>query len=150
MKFIRITKRHLSKIRSAFLQIFSGEPWNDVWEDGQLKRYLHELAGNKNSLSFGLFDKNELIAISLGRIKHWCSGTEYCIEEFGVIPPWQGKGIGSEFLSRIQSALREKGYAQSSCRRNAPFPHIGFTKSAGLRNRPNRRFSQNIRKSNLQ
>ena len=33
MKFIRITKRHLSKIRSAFLQIFSGEPWNDVWEE---------------------------------------------------------------------------------------------------------------------
>ena len=30
------------------------------------------MVGNKNSLSFGLFDKNELIAISLGRIKHWC------------------------------------------------------------------------------
>ena len=70
MKFIRITKRYLSKIQSAFLQIFSGEPWNDVWEDGQLKQYLCELAGNKNSLSFGLFDKDELIAISLGRIKH--------------------------------------------------------------------------------
>ncbi len=67
------------------------------------------MVGNKNSLPFGLFEKNELIAISLGRIKHWCSRTEYCIEEFGVIPAWQGKGIGSEFLSRIQSALREKG-----------------------------------------
>ena len=72
MKFIRITKRHLSEIRSTFLQIFSGEPWNDVWEGGQLKKYLCEMVGNKNSLSFGLFDKNELIAISLGRIKHWC------------------------------------------------------------------------------
>lgn len=103
MKFIRITKRHLSKIRSAFLQIFSGEPWNDVWEDGQLKQYLCELIGNKNSLSFGLFDKNELIAISLGRIKHWC-GT-------GVFRKISGRIICNEnavFCSGFSDLCAEK------------------------------------------
>lgn len=97
MKFICITKRHLSKIRSAFLQIFSGEPWNDVWEDGQLKQYLCELAGNKNSLSFGLFDKNGLIAISLGRIKHWC-GTGVFRKISGRVICNENAVVGSDFL----------------------------------------------------
>ena len=140
MKFIRISKRHLSKIWSAFLQIFSGEPWNDVWEGGQLKKYLHELAGNKNSLSFGLFDKNELIAISLGRIKHWCGGTEYCIEEFGVIPPWQGKGIGSEFLSRIQSARCAKGIRAIILQTERSVPAYRFYKKCGFEEQTEKAF----------
>ena len=140
MKFIRITKRHLSKIQSAFLQKISGEPWNDVWEKEQLKQYLHELAGNKNSLSFGLFDRNELIAISLGRIKHWCSGTEYCIEEFGVIPPWQGKGIGSEFLSRIQSARCAKGIRAIILQTERSVPAYRFYKKCGFEEQPEQAF----------
>ncbi len=80
---IRELKMQDSKdVEGMMLKIFSVEPWNDDWSDReQLRQYVQELMGNRNSLSFGLYEDGGLIGISLGRIKHWCEGTEYWITE---------------------------------------------------------------------
>ena len=32
-------------VRALFLDIFTGEPWNDVWPEDRLRDYLSELLG---------------------------------------------------------------------------------------------------------
>ena len=45
------------------------EPWNDDWsDDEQLTGYMLDLTGNRNSLSLGLDEENELVGVSLGSI----------------------------------------------------------------------------------
>ena len=100
----------IAEIRSVFLGIFTGEPWNDCWEDpAQCHQYIVELTENRNSLSFGFYEGNRLIGISLGRVKHWYAGTEYWIDEFGILPQHQGRGAGTEFLSMIAQRLKSRG-----------------------------------------
>ena len=41
--------------------------------------------GNENSLSFGVYQDEVLIGIALGRLKSWYEGTEYWIDEFGIL-----------------------------------------------------------------
>ncbi len=109
MELCELGLDNIEEIKKIFLKIFSAEPWNDCWEDKQLHQYILELIGNSNSLSFGLYEGGTLIGISLGRIKHWCQGTEYWIDEFGILPEMQGQGFGSEFLKEIERALVKKG-----------------------------------------
>lgn len=97
-------------IRELFVRVFSNEPWNDDWSDKeQLELYIHDLIGQSNSLTFGLYEGSELVGISMGRTKHWCTGTEYCIDELCVHPEKQGKGLGRRFAAEIETACRKLG-----------------------------------------
>lgn len=109
MEIRRLSTEDIEDVKSAILCIFSAEPWNDVWSESQLNAYVIELIDNKNSLPFGLYDDERIIGISLGRLKHWCEGTEYWIDEFGIMPEKQSKGLGREFLNKIEFLLKEDG-----------------------------------------
>ena len=104
-----LNRQNISDIETVILNIFSRPPWNDTWTDDQLHLYVRELMADKNSLSFGLYENQTLIGIALGKIKHWYEGTEYWIEEFGILPEQQRKGVGSRFLKKLEKILTEKG-----------------------------------------
>lgn len=97
-------------ITQLFLSVFTQEPWNDDWSDEkQLDAYITDLTGNLNSLSLGVFDEDgNIVGMSLGNIKHWYSGTEYCIDELCVLSSMQGQGVGSKFLELIEEYLKDR------------------------------------------
>ena len=109
MELRELSIKNIEEIKKLILEIFSGEPWNDTWTDEQLQLYVLELIGNSNPLLLGLYENENLIGISLGRIKHWYKGTEYWIDEFGSLPENQEKGLGTKFLYKIKCLLKEKG-----------------------------------------
>lgn len=111
MEIRELGVENIEEIKKIILEIFSGEPWNDTWTDKQLHRYVLELIGNRNSLSLGFYEAGSFIGISLGRIKHWYEGTEYWIDEFGILPQKQGNGFGSEFLREIECFLADRKIA---------------------------------------
>ena len=97
-------------IKELFVSVFTAEPWNDDWSnENQLDLYIHDLIGQNNSLTFGLYEGAELIGISMGHIKHWYTGTEYYIDELCVSTSQQGKGVGTLFVSEIEKACKELG-----------------------------------------
>lgn len=105
MEIRELGVKDIEDIKMMIIRIFSGDPWNDLWTEEQLHLYVLELIGNRNSLSFGFYEEGELIGISLGRVKHWYEGTEYWIDEFGILPEKQKNGLGSEFLTAIEHCL---------------------------------------------
>ncbi len=95
-------------IKELFTSVFTKAPWNDDWSDtNQLDMYINDLVGQSYSLTYGLFDDEELIGISLGYVKHWYSGTEYIINEYCVKTDRQGAGAGSFFIAEIEKAIKE-------------------------------------------
>lgn len=106
--------------------------WKDIWTNEQLNIYVLELIGNNNSLSLGLYEKGNLIGISLGRVKHWCEGTEYWIDEFGILPEEQENSYGSEFLRKIEYFLDEKNIAAIVLLTEKTVPAYRFYKKNGF------------------
>ena len=84
MEVREICLAHVKEISQLFNEIFSREPWNDEWNEEDLSIYMHDLVGNRLSLSIGLYDGDQLIGIALGRIKHWYNGREFWIDEFDI------------------------------------------------------------------
>ena len=97
-------------VKKLFREVFTKEPWFDVWDDEeQLDLYLHDLINNNNSLSLLLYDKDDkIIGGSLGYIFNWWKGKEYFIKEFFVSDKLHSKGYGSIFLKKIHEYLKSK------------------------------------------
>ena len=75
LEFKEVGVNEIEEIQELFYGVFTIEPWYDDWSnEKQLRLYLMDLIGQKNSLTYGLYDGNRLIGISMGHIKHWYSG----------------------------------------------------------------------------
>ena len=129
----RLTIKDKEIITEVFISVFTKEPWNDDWSNtNQLDMYINDLVGQGYSLTYGLFDDNELIGISLGYVKHWYSGTEYIINEFCIKTDRQGAGAGSFFIAEIEKAIKELGIKQIFLLTDSNVPAYNFYKKNGF------------------
>lgn len=111
--FKKIGTDEIEIIKKLFISVFTIDPWNDAWSDlKQLHMYLLDLIDQNNSLTYGLFENDELIGVSMGHIKHWYSGTEYHIDELCIKTSLQGRGIGTCFLKKIEETIKAMGVDQ--------------------------------------
>ena len=108
--FKKLGINEIDIIKALFTSVFTIEPWNDDWSNQeQLNLYMYDLVGQSNSLTFGLFEDSELIGVSIGRIRHWYSGTEYNIDELCIRTDKQGNGAGTCFINEIEKELKSFG-----------------------------------------
>lgn len=127
MELKQLSSSDMPKVMSVIKRAFAAEPWNDRWDDdGIFELYIADLTGNASSLSLGLFDEGELIALALGRTKHWFWGTEYCIDDLCVEPACHGRGIGSVFISMLREYSAHNSIARLSLKTSRRAPAYGF------------------------
>ena len=127
MEFRQLTPERFEDIKAFFRDVFTKEPWNDDWsDDNQLTMYITELICSANSLTYAMFDGEEIVALTMGHIKHWYSGTEYYIEELCVRTDLQGRGIGTAFVEHIENALREMGLTHIFLQTDRDMPAYEF------------------------
>ena len=132
-KLKRLSIEDKEAITNVFTSVFTKEPWNDDWSDkNQLDMYINDLVGQGYSLTYGLFDDDELIGIAMGYIKHWYSGTEYIINELCIKTDRQGKGAGSFFVTEIEKAIKGLGVKQIFLLTDSNVPAYNFYKKNGF------------------
>lgn len=133
MEIKELSVNNIEEIKSLFYDIFTKEPWNDDWSnETQLHEYIIDLIGNRNSLSLGLYEGNELIGLSLGSIIHWCTGTEYYIFEYCIKKEIQSRGVGSMFLELVEGYARGKQITHIFLQTERTVPAYAFYKKNGF------------------
>lgn len=124
----------IDEVKKLFRTVFMNEPWNDDWSnEEQLDNYMLDLTGNRNSLSIGLYDGDELIGVSLGSVMHWCTGAEYYIYEFFITTEHQGKGFGTEFIKDIIEYVKHMNVNHIFLQTERELPAYSFYKKAGFK-----------------
>ncbi|MCQ2574418.1 MAG: GNAT family N-acetyltransferase, partial [Treponema sp.] len=132
MEIKRLSLADKELIKEFFVNIFTKAPWYDDWSDKQqLDLYIIDLIGNVNSLTLGFFNNDELMALSMGYVKHWFRGTEYIINELCVKTEAQGKGIGSDFLHQMEEYLLAQGIEATFLLTERTVPAYNFYKKNG-------------------
>ena len=133
MELKELTILDREPITKLFKDVFTKEPWNDDWSDSkQLDAYISDLVGQGYSLTLGYMDGGRLIGLSMGHIKHWHTGTEYCIEEFCIDRRLQGRGIGRSFFHDMEGYLSENGITQIFLQTERTVPAYGFYRHLGF------------------
>ena len=132
-ELILLDDSYLDKTARLYQSAFKGEPWNDDWSDEtQLKEYIMDVSSGNNLLNYGLLKDGELVAVSLGSLRHWWEGTNYNIEEFCVSPDLQGQGVGSRFMKMIEQDIRDRGLSGIFLQTDSDKPSYGFYKKNGF------------------
>lgn len=92
-----------------FIDTFSKEPWNDVYESRkQVVDFFENFMKNNYFIGYVLKIDDELVGLSLGAKKPYLKGMEYFIDQFCVSEKFQGQGAGSKFLELIESDIKKK------------------------------------------
>ena len=120
------------EIVEMFKAVFSAPPWNEEWKDDQVNEYIHDLIDVRGSLLFGLYESEKLIGFSIGKIKHWCGGTEYFIEELCIRHDFQGRGFGRKFFELIKNRLKEREITQIFLMTDRDKPAYEFYRKIGF------------------
>lgn len=129
----RIGPEKAPAIKELFFSVFTHEPWNDDWSDQeQLDAYIHDLTGQNNSLTYGLYEGETLTGVSMGQIRHWYTGTEYYIDEYCIRTEVQGRGLGTLFLAEIEKQIRELGLTQIFLQTETTVPAYRFYQKQGF------------------
>lgn len=110
LNVVKLEKDKLDACVDLFIETFSKEPWNDVYESrNQVVTFFKNHMNNNYFVGYvGVID-NEVVALSIGTKKPWINGMEYYIDEFCVSAKWQGQGIGSTFVSLIEADIKGQG-----------------------------------------
>ena len=133
-QFRTLDSSALPQMAALYKNAFGGDPWHDDWSDTeQLMEYMKEISCSYNALNYGLFLDGELIAMSIGMIRHWWEGTNYNIEEFCVSPELQGQGIGSKFMKLIENEIKQMGLAGIFLQTDNDKPSYRFYKKNGFK-----------------
>ncbi len=111
-ELISLNENYLAEIVGVYKRAYAKDPRQDDWEDTkQLEEYIKNVLVSQEQLNFGLLSDGNLIAVSLGNLRHWYGGSNYNIEEFCVDPKFQRQGIGSRFLQIIEAEIEKRGIA---------------------------------------
>ena len=133
-RFIILDDTYLPQMAELYKAAFTGEPWNDDWSDtAQLNKYMKEISCSFNSLNYGLIIDGKLSAMSVGKIHHWWSGTEYAVEEFCVSPEIQNQGLGTRFMKMIEDDVRDRGLSGIFLQTDSDKPSYKFYLKNGFR-----------------
>ncbi len=131
--------RDEAEIFAVVRTAFAVAPWNDDWHSAEeFHAYSLDILGNRNSLGLGLWEGEALVALALGRLKHWFDGVEYCIDDFCVRPDCQGQGAGSALLGQIREYACREGFKQVSLFTNRTAPAYAFYQKNGFAEVQNR------------
>ena len=128
----RIGVAEKERIKELYAGVFTAEPWNDDWSDAvQLDCYIMDQIGQGYSLTYGLYEDDELIGVSMGYIKHWYVGTEYILDELCIRTDKQGSGAGTFFIAEIEKAIQGIGLKRIFLQTESTVPAYDFYRKNG-------------------
>ena len=132
-ELVELDESSFEDIKTLFRSVFTQPPWNDDWSDEeQLDEYLMDLMGARTPLVLGLVERDALVGVSIGSIRHWYEGTEYLIDELCIRTDRQGEGLGTEFLSLIEGHLLGLGLHTIYLTTDRNVPAYEFYRSRGF------------------
>lgn len=117
-----------------YMDTFSKEPWNDVYESRQqVVNFFINHIKNNYFLGYVAIIDEKIIALSIGMKKPWIKGMEYYIDEFCVSHLMQGQGVGSQFLREIEKIIEVNGIEGMILNTEKGYPSYNFYEKNGFK-----------------
>ncbi|WP_315081733.1 GNAT family N-acetyltransferase [uncultured Clostridium sp.] len=106
---LKMKKNMIYDCVDLFIDTFTKEPWNDVYESReQVVNFFNNYFNNNYFVGYVAMLDDKVVALSIGMKKPWIEGFEYYIDEFCISYEMQGNGIGSCFIKAIEEDIKKQ------------------------------------------
>ena len=127
LKLAPLDASNLAASVALFIDTFTQAPWYDKFESTkQVETFFENHLANNYFVGYVLYTGEAVIALSLGFKKPWINGMEYYIDQFCVGIPYQGQGIGSQFMQLIEADISRKSLGAIILNTEAGYLKNGF------------------------
>ena len=109
-----------------FCKVFSAPPWNEDVSPEEARRYFENCFSLASFRGFVAESGVRIVGLAAGFLKPWRKGMEYYLDEFCIVPSFQGKGIGSRLLDEICTRLAEEGVFGAMLNTERAYPAYSF------------------------
>lgn len=131
---VKIKKEMLEECVNLYIETFTQEPWNDIYESReQVVKFFNNHFDNNYFIGYAVVLNDKMVALSIGMKKPWIKGLEYYIDEFCVSYEMQGRGIGSWFVKAIEEDIKEQGLNGMILNTEKDYPSQKFYEKNGFR-----------------
>jgi len=88
---------------------YSGEPWHNTWSHDDALLRIEAIMSGFSARGYVMEHNQEIVAMCLGRIDYYYNNwRQFCIDEFNVLPDYQGKQIGSKMLTYVTDTMKQQ------------------------------------------
>ena len=109
VNYREITKTDFKKCADGLVAAYHGEPWNNTWTTEEALLRIEATMSGFNSRGYVALVDGEVVAMCLGRIDYYYSNwSQFCVDEFNVLPDFQGKGIGSRLVNFVSNLMKQE------------------------------------------
>ena len=131
---VEMTRNMIDEYVDLYINTFTKEPWNDVYESReQVAAFFNNHFNNNYFTGYAVMSDGKAAALSIGFKKPWINGIEYYIDEFCVDYDMQGSGIGSWFINEIEKDIEKKGMNAIMLNTDADCPARKFYEKNGFK-----------------
>lgn len=102
---------HEESLIEAYIETFSGEPWNEVWEPDWVLNRVRWVSNVPNFTGLVAIQDDEVVGALLGYAKPFKDKLDFEILELFVLPSFQGKGIGKSLIKELESRLSNSEFS---------------------------------------
>lgn len=107
--FREIKSEDFSTCANILVAAYNGEPWNNTWTKKEALLRIESTMSGFNSRGYVIEKDNEIVSMCLGRIDYYYGNwSQFCIDEFNVMPSAQGSGIGKNLLLFVSNTLKNE------------------------------------------
>ncbi len=130
---LKIKKEMLEECVDLYIETFTKEPWNDIYESReQVVKFFNNHYYNNYFIGYVALLDDKMVALSIGMKKPWIKGFEYYIDEFCVSYEMQGRGIGSWLIKAIEEDLQKQGINGMMLNTEKDYPSRKFFEKNGF------------------
>jgi GNAT superfamily N-acetyltransferase len=131
---LKIEKHMIDECVDLYIETFTKEPWNDVYESReQVEKFFINHLNNNYFVGYSAMLEDKMVALSIGMKKPWIAGLEYYIDEFCVNYEMQGRGIGSWFIKAIEEDIKKQGMNAMILNTERDYPSQKFYEKNGFK-----------------
>ena len=129
-----MTAEWLEEYVDVFINVFTKEPWNDVYESrGQVEAFFRNYMADNYFLGWALMRGGRCAGLCCGAKKPWLAGMEYWIDQFCVAEEFQRRGVGTLFLALVEKEAERLGLNGIMLATARGFPSEKFYLKNGFR-----------------
>ena len=129
-----MTAERLEEYVDVFINVFTKEPWNDVYESrGQVEAFFRNYMADNYFLGWALMRGGRCAGLCFGAKKPWLAGMEYWIDQFCVAENFQRRGVGTLFLALVEKEAERLGLNGIILATARSFPSEKFYLKNGFR-----------------
>jgi GNAT superfamily N-acetyltransferase len=134
LALLKIEKHMIDYCVDLYIETFTKEPWNDIYESReQVVKFFYNHLNNNYFVGYAALSDDKVVALSIGMKKPWIDGFEYYIDEFCVSYKMQGRGVGSWFIKAIEEDIKEQGMNGMILNTEKDYPSQKFYEKNGFK-----------------